>query len=116
MLDPDVDSFLDETVAYSFVDDHPDSRFRYVVDHSRFAVVDFHWHTLLDRSVRFNVYNVADSGPTVSFFFSSFSFSSIFFFIHFFFYFLLDTFHLGYHIRGEGGAGGHRGNFRTPFS
>ena len=61
MLDPDVDSFLDEAVAYSFVDDHPDRRFRYVVDHSRFAVVDFHWHTLLDRSVRFDVYNVADS-------------------------------------------------------
>lgn len=61
MLDPDVDSFLDEAVAYSFVDNHADRRFRYVVDHSRFAVVDFHWHTLLDRSVRFDVYNVADS-------------------------------------------------------
>jgi len=61
MLDPDVDSFLDEAVAYSFVDNHPDRRFRYVVDHSRFAVVDFHGHTLLDRSVRFDVYNVADS-------------------------------------------------------
>lgn len=61
MFDPDVDSFLDETVAYSFVDDHADRRFRYVVDHSRFAVVDFHGHTLLDRSVRFDVYNVADS-------------------------------------------------------
>lgn len=62
MLDPDVDSFLDEAVAYSFINDNPDRRFRYVVDHSRFAVVDFHWHTLLNRSVRFDVYNVADSG------------------------------------------------------
>lgn len=60
MFDPDVDSFLDEAVPYSFVDDHPDRRFRYVVDHSRFAVVDFHWHPLLDRSVRLDVYNVAD--------------------------------------------------------
>lgn len=62
MFDPDIDSFLDEAVAYSFVDDDPDGGLGYVVDDSSFAVVDFHWHTLLYRSVRFDVYNVADSG------------------------------------------------------
>lgn len=86
MLDPDVDSFLDEAVAYSFVDNHPDRRFRYVVDHSRFAVVDFHGHTLLDRSVRFDVYNVADSAlfgrpPLVSFLKFFLSDSCFFFFL-----------------------------------
>ena len=74
MFDSDIDSFLDEAVAYAFVDNHPDGGFGYVVDHSRFAVVDFHWHTLLHRSVCFDVYNVADSGcwgrgELVSFFF-----------------------------------------------
>lgn len=76
MFDSDIDSFLDEAVAYAFVDDHPDGGFGYVVDHSRFAVVDFHWHTLLHRSVCFDVYNVADSGcwGSLSAFFLSFFF------------------------------------------
>lgn len=102
MLDPDVDSFLDEAVAYSFVDDHPDRRFRYVVDHSRFAVVDFHWHTLLDRSVRFDVYNVADSAlfgrPPCQLFF-------------FFFSFFLSFFLINLSLKVPISKGGPRGNF-----
>lgn len=80
MFDPDIDSFLDEAVAYAFVDDHPDGGFGYVVDHSRFAVVDFHWHALLHRSVCFDVYNVADSAclGELSAFFSSFFYFKFF--------------------------------------
>lgn len=69
MFHTDIDSFLDEAVAYSFVYDDADGGLGHVIDDSRFSVVDFHWHTLLHRSICFDVYNVADSGwGAVSFF------------------------------------------------
>lgn len=46
MLDPDIDSFLDVSVAHSFVDDDPYGGFCDVVYDAGFAVVDFVGHAV----------------------------------------------------------------------
>ena len=85
MLDSDVDSLLDVSVAHALVDDDADCGFGYVVHNytilsefwfegenvgafhtACFAVVDFVWHTLLDCTVGFDVDDVSDSGGCVS--------------------------------------------------
>lgn len=62
MLDADIDSFFDVSVADSLVYDDADSGFRDIVNHTGFAMVDFVGHAFLDGSVGFDVDDVSDSG------------------------------------------------------
>lgn len=47
MLDSDVDSLLDVSVADLLVDDDPDGGFGHVVDYTSLAVVDFERHPVV---------------------------------------------------------------------
>ena len=62
MLDTDVDTLLDISVADTFVDYDANGRFGYVVDDTSFTVVDFVGHAFLDGAVGFDVDDISNSG------------------------------------------------------
>ena len=62
MLDADIDSFFDVSIADSLVDDDADGGFRDVVNHTGFAMVDFMGHAFLDGSICFDVDDISHSG------------------------------------------------------
>ena len=46
MFDADVDSLLDISISDSFINDDADGGFRYIVDNTGFAMVDFVGHAV----------------------------------------------------------------------
>lgn len=58
MFNADIDSLGDDFSTYSLVDDNSKSVCSDVEYSSRFSVVSFVWHTLLDSTVAFDVYDI----------------------------------------------------------